>query len=1128
MLSRSWRDRDRKYDFAVVGSGYGGAITAARLSAASPRPSVCILERGKEWEVGKFPDEPLEVAGQVRNPITNPLGLYEFLAFSDISVLQGSGLGGTSLINANVAIVPDEEVFSQVAWPQRVKLEELLPFYAKATAMLAATAHPSAAGLLKVKALDRRAKELGVKVQALNIAVNFVINGKNIHGAEQKPCIDCGDCVTGCNVGAKNTLYMNYLPAAKKNKAHIFTQVQVDWVEKVDGGWKLHGRRFPSVGFPEEFTLEASNVILSAGSLGTTEILLRSELHGLGLSPRVGTSFNGNGDFFGLAYNSDHQTNVLGFGNFPNHQWRKDGNAPGPNIVGAIRYNKELSFDKRITIEDFSFPRAYVGAAMTAFSLIGGSDTDLGDEPEEAARRLLDNPLDPYREHNAMNHTMLYLVMGHDDAKGTIQLRTNLLDPRGRIEVDWDDVGRQPIFDQMNEEIRRHARALGAHFLPNPLWNFVTLRNLITAHPLGGSPMGDDHLQGAVDEFGRVFASDGTLHKGLFVADGSLVPSALGVNPFLTISALSERIADRLVRSLGGEAYPAPPPKIAVSSFDPVEVANFKEADLERIFSRVETMGLEGMVNTGERSIDFTKGRIHNDTVWKGFFPRGHILNQMSSAIFAGFKKKFSKTPEGFVGVTSDSDERINVRNTLQEIAVTGRDGTLEPGRYILLRYLDPPWSIFYDIFKFVNDDLLIGRVYLGDYPNGARMFTFPMTRTYALDQMTVEDHRTIYAGASVPTKEQLAGLWEMRMVSNANPTGVVAYLKFDHKPDGRLEARYRLLGLLEGMSEPIFEIDNLRLNDFTPFHDEIKFVADDFMIGKYVTASPPGLSHLLGPNSLGLFHQETAADGSERFSFYYGLRRSKASDLPPPVFLQPLLDIRLPSGLGMTFEEEMDGRFYPDMTSAPGRDGDLRIEDRFINSPSEGVACSFKVRMHIRDINEFVEGSQHEARLEGTINFGDFRGNGPASFQIDPNRSYFNLFRVNEATGEAEILYHIYFRDSKNKEYLFHGRKYMQKDQSGLIASAQEILHDYTTLYCHLTRASGRKDFGSGLLKFRMFEDAEAIRDFARFLSSFDVTGTDDPALRAQARIRFLAFTNQLITREYDPLNPGGFFANG
>ena len=1127
MLSRSWKDRKKKYDFAVVGSGYGGAITAARLSAAGTEPSVCILERGREWEVGKFPDEPLEVAAQVRNPITNPLGLYEFLAFSDISIIQGSGLGGTSLINANVAIVPDEEVFSQVAWPQRVKLAELLPFYAKATGMLAATPHPQAEKLLKIEALNHRAKEISAKVEALNIAVNFAINGENPHGVDQKPCIDCGDCVTGCNVGAKNTLYMNYLPAAKENDAHIFTQVQVDWVEKIADGWKLHGRRFPSVGFPEEITLEASHVILSAGSLGTTEILLRSELHGLKLSPSVGTSFNGNGDFFGLAYNSDHQTNVLGFGNSPKHQWRKDGNAPGPNIVGAIRYNKSMSYDKRITIEDFSFPRAYVGAAMTAFSVIGGADTDLGDEPEEAARRLLDNPLDPYREHNAMNHTMLYLVMGHDDAKGTVHLRTNLLDPRGRIEVDWDEVGRQPVFEQMNEEIRRHARALGAHFLPNPLWNFVTLRNLITAHPLGGCPMGDDHLQGAVDEFGRVFSSDGTLHKGLFVADGSLVPSALGVNPFLTISALSERIADRMVRSLAGEAYPAPPPKVAVSSFDPVEIAGFKEADLERIFSRVETMGLEGITNSGERSIDIARRRIHNDTVWKGFFPRGHILNQMSSAIFAGFKKKFSKTAEGFVGVTSDSDGRINVRNTLQEINVTERTGTLEPGRYILLRYVDPPWNIFYDIFKFVNDDLLIGRVYLGDFPNGARMFTFPMTRTYALDQMTVADHRAIYETASVPTKEQLAGLWEMRMVSNANSTGVVAYLKFDPKPDGRLEARYRLLGLLEGMSEPIFEIDHLRMNDFTPFHDEIKFVAGDFMIGKYVTASPPGLAELLGPGSLGLFHTETAADGTERFSFYYGLTRSKTDELPPTVFLQPLLDIRLPAGVGMTFEEEMVGRFYPDMTTSPGRDGDLKIEEKFTGSPTEGVDCSFKVRMHISDLNEFVEGSQHEARLEGVINFGDFKGGGPASFEIDPRRSYFNLFRVNEATGEAEILYHIYFRDSKKKEHLFLGRKYMQKDKSGLIATAEEIMHDYTTLYCHLTRASGRKDFGAGLLKFRMFEDAGAFRDFASFISSFEVTGTDDPMLRAQARIRFLAFTNQLITREYDPLNPEGFFAN-
>src|SRR5690606_23424188 len=121
-------------------------------------------------------------------------------------------------------------------------------------------------------------------------------------------------------------------------------------------------------------------------------------------------------------------------------------------------------------------------------------------------------------------------------------------DFEGRLRIHWDDVGRQPLFERINEELRRHARALGARFLPNPAWNFVSVRNLVTAHPLGGCPVGEDHVHGAVDEYGRVFASDGSIHQGLFVADGSIIPSALGVNPFLTISALSERIAERMVR----------------------------------------------------------------------------------------------------------------------------------------------------------------------------------------------------------------------------------------------------------------------------------------------------------------------------------------------------------------------------------------------------------------------------------------------------------------------------------------------------------------------------------------------------------------------------------------------------
>jgi cholesterol oxidase len=1131
MLAKEWKERRKKYDFVVIGSGYGGAILAARISSSdlTPPKTVCLLERGKEWPIGKFPDTLSEVSAAARHPLMNPLGLYEYLTFSDIDVIKGSGLGGTSLINANVAIVPDEEVLNQPVWPRNLTLENLQPYYEKAAKMLAARPHPRASNLLKVKALDRRAKEIGHQAFGLNITVNFDIDGDNPYGVEQKPCIDCGDCVTGCNVGAKNTLYMNYLPLARRNGCDIFTQTQVDWLEKLPGGgWRIHGRRYILFGLPDKFTLDAGCVVLSAGSLGTTEILLRSEIHGLSISPQVGSGFTGNGDFFGLAYNSDHQTNVLGFGNDPNSKWRP--NAPGPTIVGAIHYNSGIPFDRRITIEDLSFPKAYVSATMVAFGAIGGEDTDLGDEKDELARRLRDNPLAPYQKDNAMNHTMLYLVMGHDDAKGTLYLKTGLLDPQGTIEIAWDDVGRQPVFTRINEELRRHARVLGAHFIADPLWNFMNLRKLVTAHPLGGCPLGEDYQQGAVDEYGRVFAGNGGIHDGLFVADGSLISSALGVNPFLTISALSERIAEHLLRNLKGEPYPARPVSVPVFTYDPLEVLKDKEPDLERIFTHAETKGIAIMVNTGKRSIDLGQGLIRNDTVWKGFFPRGHILNQISTAFYTGFKKKFTRTAGGFIGVTSDADERINVRNTLEEVTVKERTGTLDPGKYILLRYIDPPWSGFYDIFKVINDDLLIGRVYLGTFPRGKRLFTFPMTRVYGLDNMTVNDHQALYQSSPAPTKEQLAGLWEMHAVANARNTGTVAYLKFDLKPGGRLEARYRFLGLLEGMVEPVFAQDHFQMNDFTPFHDEIRYVDKDFLVGKYTTASPPGLWDLFGPNSLGLLQQEASIGGTPQFSFYYTLTRSKLDRLPATSFLQPFLDIRLPDGLSMTFDEEMVGYYFPGLSVPAGREGDLGIESRVPASgpPQGAVDCSFRVHMMIHDLNEFIEGTEHEARLEGTIHFGDFAGQGPATFHLDAKKSYFNYLRVNPATQEAEMVYHIYFRDSRSREFLLQGLKYMQKDLRGGVVGVKEILHDYTTLYCHLTETSSGKELGCALLRFKTFENIQAVGSMASFFSSFRVTGTENPVLKAEGLARFLAFTNQFSLREYDPLNvQGGMLAD-
>jgi cholesterol oxidase len=556
MLSRPWNARRAHYDFVVVGSGYGGAITSARLATAglSPRPSICVLERGREWPVGSFPDTADGILRERRGAL-NPLGLYDFLAFPDISVIKGNGLGGTSLVNANVAIVPEADVFRLAGWPASLTLDVLRPYYDRARQLLAARPHPKAATLLKVQALDRRAREIGSTAFPLNIAVNFTIDGRNEYGAEQKPCNDCGDCITGCNVGAKNTLAMNYLPMAASAGAEIYTQAEVEWISRQSsGGWRLHGSHVNHALSKQPFEVTAGNVVLAAGSINSTEILLRSGTRGLSLSPRVGSAFSGNGDFFGIAYNGDHRTNVCGFGNHPD----SSGAAfpPGPTIVAAIRYPGER-LERSMLIEDLGFPSGYIDGARLALALLRGADTDIGDEAEEARRVRRDLvPFVPVHSGGALDRTMLYLCMGFDDAQGAIVLERTPLQPDGRVKVHWKDVGTQAVFSQLNDELKRHARALGASFIPSPLWALFEVRPLLTAHPLGGCPIGEDYQHGAVDEYGRVFAGDGTVHDGLFVADGALVPSALGANPFLTISALAERIVERKIQQLQGLPYP--------------------------------------------------------------------------------------------------------------------------------------------------------------------------------------------------------------------------------------------------------------------------------------------------------------------------------------------------------------------------------------------------------------------------------------------------------------------------------------------------------------------------------------------------------------------------------------------
>ncbi|HKX31447.1 MAG TPA: GMC family oxidoreductase N-terminal domain-containing protein, partial [Blastocatellia bacterium] len=274
-LANNWNQRRGDgYDVIVIGSGYGAAVTAARLATAQwpsgNKPTICILERGREWLPGQFPDSLNRGIQETRSPL-NPLGLYDNHFSPDIGVLMGSGLGGTSLVNANVAIRPDAEVFEREPWPQAVRdLSRngmLGIYYDRARATLFASQHPDALRLSKVKALQKGAQGVtGAKFEIHDIAVNFRFEGLNQWGVQQHKCINCGDCTTGCNVGAKNTLDTNYLALAKRGGAEIFTQVECKHLSADPaGGYLVHYlRRESPVGQAEEGTLRAKRLVIVA------------------------------------------------------------------------------------------------------------------------------------------------------------------------------------------------------------------------------------------------------------------------------------------------------------------------------------------------------------------------------------------------------------------------------------------------------------------------------------------------------------------------------------------------------------------------------------------------------------------------------------------------------------------------------------------------------------------------------------------------------------------------------------------------------------------------------------------------------------------------------------------------
>lgn len=615
------------YDVVIVGSGYGGAIAAAELAGCreNGRPlRICVLERGREYLPGSFPsqfaDLPTQLRGSFAGKTKGGEGLFDIRVGADLAVVVANGLGGGSLINAGVMEVPKPEIFDR-RWPPALhRGRELGPYYTEAKQLLGAAhgkvdntigLHPQLQG----QPLDKT-RVLGIlgrgttREAAITVALR---DHRNSEGVKLSACKLCGDCATGCNYGAKESLDTNLLVRAARLGVDIWCGATVQRLQRPQEGsqaWSLElvhtdeKLRLQDAG-PRWLT--ARRVILAAGALGSTEILLRTQRRQARqmFSPLLGQRFSGNGDMiaFGYDYGPQGQANAIADEDQPPAERRV-----GPTITAVI--DSEAA-GRRFVVEELAIPgplrRVAEESITTANTLHNLGRFDDGSHQEGHPRG------DPYAvDRERIRHMSVFAAMGDDGADGSLQLSgdAECQQGDGHVSVNWPGVNRRPVFDaQLDrlEKMRRDA-GFGGRTVPNPLWRFLpdtmaflvqdARGPLVSVHPLGGCAMADSAEQGVVDDCGRVFdpARAGQAqpwHEGLVVLDGAILPSALCTNPGLTIAA----VALRAVRRLRQDWHHAPAAATVSPPMDRPVLADVEAA----IVARAEAPRAGTVVGVAER-----------------------------------------------------------------------------------------------------------------------------------------------------------------------------------------------------------------------------------------------------------------------------------------------------------------------------------------------------------------------------------------------------------------------------------------------------------------------------------------------------------------------------------------------
>ncbi|MFI7544298.1 FAD-dependent oxidoreductase [Actinoplanes sp. NPDC049599] len=496
------------YDIVVVGSGFGGSVTALRLTEKGYR--VGVLEAGRRFTPETLPRTSWDLRAFLWAPALGLRGMQRITLLKDIMVLSAAGVGGGSLVYANTLYQPPAAFFADPRWAGITDwARELEPHYAQATRMLGVTVQPSMTPSDEV--IQAVAQDMGVggTFRRTPVGVFFGEPGKTVPdpyfggaGPARTGCIECGDCMIGCRYGAKNRLDLNYLYLAERAGAVVHPDTTVSALRPVADGWELT---------TSQGTFTAREVVLSAGALGTQRLL--HAMKDTGVLPRLS-------DRLGALTRTNSEA-LLGAQTVA---------VPEKPFSRGVAITSSFHPDAETHIEPVRYgPGSNAMGLLTTLLVDGGGRVP---RPVRFLGQALRHPvllLRSLSKRRWSDRTIIALVMQTVDNSLTVRRtrrgRLTTGPGHGPVNPTWIPVG--------HEAVRRMAAKIGGH----PGGSVGDVFDIpMTAHILGGVTIGASAESGVVDSYQRVYG-----YLGLHVVDGSVIPANLGVNPSLTITALAER-----------------------------------------------------------------------------------------------------------------------------------------------------------------------------------------------------------------------------------------------------------------------------------------------------------------------------------------------------------------------------------------------------------------------------------------------------------------------------------------------------------------------------------------------------------------------------------------------------------